>query len=72
MRLFKQPFLVEARVARGNNVRNRSDADARKKEQAREGALAMQEYEAQAKAIRERTARLRALRMARLSGKEQP
>jgi hypothetical protein len=63
---------VEVRVARGNNVRNREHADARKREQAREGALAMQEYEAQLKAIRERTARLRALRLAKLSDKQQP
>lgn len=36
----------------------------KKEERAREGAKAMAEYEAQAEAIRERTARLRALRLA--------
>jgi hypothetical protein len=43
----------------------RAEALFKKEQQRREGAEAMAEYEAGMKAVRERTARLRALRLAR-------
>jgi hypothetical protein len=47
-------------------ARERAESNFKKKErQAAEGATAMAEYEAQGRAIRERTARLRALRLAK-------
>jgi DNA replication protein DnaC len=50
-------------------VRARAEAQFKKKEQqAREGAQARAEYEAAQRATREKTARLRALRLARDAG----
>lgn len=47
-------------------ARARAEAQFKKKEQqAREGAQARAEYEAEQRAVREKTARLRALRLAR-------
>jgi hypothetical protein len=43
----------------------RTDAIVRKEERAREGTQAWEEYEAEARAVAERTARLRALRLAK-------
>jgi hypothetical protein len=48
-----------------DSTRTRAEAAFRKEEQAREGAKAWLEYEAQARATQEKTARLRALRLAR-------
>jgi hypothetical protein len=42
-----------------------TDATFKKEERAKDGAAAMLEYEAEARAIAERTARLRALRLAK-------
>ena len=41
------------------------ESEAKKQERAREGAQAWAEYQAEGRAMRERTARLRALRLAR-------
>ena len=49
--------------------RARAEALFRKEEQMREGAKAMAEYKAEQNAVREKTARLRALRLARDSAK---
>ena len=46
-------------------LKKRADASFKKDERAREGAKAMLEYEASNRAIREKTARLRALRLAK-------
>jgi hypothetical protein len=47
-------------------AQERAESNFKKKErQAAEGAIAIAEYEAQGRAIRERTARLRALRLAK-------
>ena len=52
------------------HVRDRAEAAFKKKEaQAREGEKAMAEYQEQNRAIRDRTARLRALRLAREAAK---
>ena len=54
-------------------VRARAEAQFKKKEeQAREGARAKAEYEAKQRAVREKTARLRALRLARDAVREAP
>jgi hypothetical protein len=50
--------------------RARAEALFKKEEQIREGAKAMAEYKAEQKAVREKTARLRALRLARDAAKE--
>jgi hypothetical protein len=42
-----------------------TDATSKREERARDGTKAMQEYEAEVLAVQERTARLRALRLAR-------
>ena len=47
----------------------RAEARFKKEERAREGAQAMLEYEAEGRAVREKTARLRALRLAAEAGK---
>lgn len=45
--------------------RKRAEAAFKKEERARDGAKAMIEYEAEARTTREKTARLRALRLAK-------
>ena len=46
-------------------ARARAEASFRKEERAKDGATAMMEYQANARMIRERTERLKALRLAR-------
>jgi hypothetical protein len=46
-------------------ARTRAEANFRKEERAKDGAKAMMEYQAQNVAIREKTAKLRALRLAK-------
>ena len=48
-----------------NAARTRAEANFRKEERAKDGAKAMMEYQAQGRAIREKTARLKALRLAK-------
>jgi hypothetical protein len=48
-----------------DQVRAQAEANFRKEERAREGAKAMLDYEADGRATREKTARLRALRLAK-------
>jgi hypothetical protein len=43
----------------------RAEASFKKEERAREGAKAMREYEAESRAVHEKTARLKALRLAK-------
>ena len=50
--------------------RARAEALFKKEERIREGAEAMAEYKAEQKAVREKTARLRALRLARDAAKQ--
>jgi hypothetical protein len=56
---------TKASEARSTEVRARAEASFRKEERAREGAQAMQEYQANSRAIREKTERLKALRLAK-------
>ena len=46
-------------------ARSRAEANFRKEERAKDGAKAMMEYQAQSRAVREKTERLRALRLAK-------
>ena len=48
-----------------NQARQRAEINFKKEERARDGRAAMAEYEVQARAIREKTARLKALRLAK-------
>jgi hypothetical protein len=50
---------------RSTAARARAEASFKKEERARDGALAMTEYVANARMVRERTERLRALRLAK-------
>jgi hypothetical protein len=55
-----------------NKARARAEASFRKEERAKEGAKAMMEYHANSRMIREKTERLRALRLAKeAAGKKQ-
>ena len=56
-----------------NVARARAEASFRKEERAKEGAKAMMEYQANSRMIREKTERLKALRLAReAADKERP
>ena len=48
-----------------NEARARAEASFRKEERAKEGAKAMMEYQADSRMIREKTERLKALRLAK-------
>ena len=48
-----------------NEVRARAEASFRKEERAKEGAKAMMEYQANSRMVREKTGRLKALRLAK-------
>ena len=48
-----------------DTARQRAEKSFKKEERARDGRMAMSEYEAQARATREKTARLKALRLAK-------
>lgn len=52
-------------TAKSNDARARAEANFRKEERAKEGAKAMMEYQANSRLIREKTERLKALRLAK-------
>ena len=54
-----------------DTARNRAEAAFRKEQQARDGAKAMLEYEAGMRAVQEKTARLRALRLAKQAAEQE-
>ncbi len=56
---------TKASEAQATVARARAEATFKKEERAKEGAKAMVEYQASAKAVREKIARLRALRLAK-------
>ena len=56
---------TKASDARSSEARARAEASFKKEERAKEGAKAMTEYQASSKVIRERTAQLKALRLAK-------
>jgi uncharacterized protein YhaN len=56
----------EKRLSKNSkDVMDRAAASFKKEERAREGAKAMRDYEAERRAVREKTARLRSLRLAK-------
>jgi hypothetical protein len=59
-------------VLNADQARIRAEASFKKEERAREGARALMEYEAEARATHERTARLRALRLAKEAADRAP
>jgi hypothetical protein len=52
-------------TAKSNDARARAEASFRKEERAKEGAKAMMEYQAISRMVREKTERLKALRLAK-------
>jgi len=52
-------------TTKSNETRARAEANFRKEERAKEGAKAMLEYQANSRMVREKTERLRALRLAK-------
>ncbi|HKD29168.1 MAG TPA: hypothetical protein VKC66_25070, partial [Xanthobacteraceae bacterium] len=52
-------------TTRPNEARARAEASFRKEERAKEGAKAMMEYQANLRMVREKTERLKALRLAK-------
>jgi hypothetical protein len=56
---------TKASEARSTEARVRAEASFRKEERAKEGAKAMVEYQANSRLVREKTERLKALRLAK-------
>jgi len=56
---------TRATEARSTEARTRAEASFKKEQRAKEGAQAMQEYQASSRAVREKTERLKALRLAK-------
>ena len=56
---------LKSDVARSSAARSRAEASFKKEERAKDGAKAMSEYLAHGQALREKTARLKALRLAK-------
>jgi hypothetical protein len=54
------------------DVMERAEASFKKEERAREGAKAMRDYEAESRAVHEKTARLKALRLAKEAADQKP
>jgi hypothetical protein len=52
-------------TARSDEARARAEANFKKEQRAKEGAKAMMEYQANGRLVREKTERLRALRLAK-------
>ncbi|MFY9838262.1 MAG: hypothetical protein WAK55_17690 [Xanthobacteraceae bacterium] len=52
-------------TAKSNDARTRAEASFKKEERAKEGAKAMMEYQANGRMVREKTERLKALRLAK-------
>jgi hypothetical protein len=50
---------------KSNDIRARAEANFKKEERAKDGAKAMMEYQANSKLIREKTEKLKALRLAK-------
>jgi hypothetical protein len=52
-------------TTKSDEARARAEANFKKEERAKDGAQAMMEYQANSRMVREKTARLRALRLAK-------
>ncbi len=62
---------TKASEARSSEARARAEASFRKEERAKDGAKAMMEYQAHSRSVREKMAKLRALRLAKEAAEEQ-
>jgi hypothetical protein len=65
LRRKEQTLPTRSQEARSNDARARADASFSKEERAKDGAKAMTEYLDNARLVRERTEKLRALRLAK-------
>lgn len=65
------PLPNRASEARSTEARTRAEASFKKEQRAKEGAQAMLEYQANSRAIREKTERLKALRLAKEAADKQ-
>jgi hypothetical protein len=68
--LGREPILKVAErettlTAKSNDARARAEASFKKEQRAKEGAKAMMEYQANSRMVREKTERLKALRLAK-------
>jgi hypothetical protein len=63
--LSKTSMTKQSSSKNSKDVMERAEASFKKEERAREGAKAMREYEAESRAVHEKTARLKALRLAK-------
>ena len=66
----RAPTETSLRKPAETSPRKPAESSLRKEERAKDGALAMMEYQANGRMIREKTARLRALRLAKQAGKQ--
>jgi hypothetical protein len=64
-RLDPDPIRETTLTAKSNEARTRAEASFRKEERAKDGAKAMMEYQANIRMVREKTERLKALRLAK-------
>ena len=62
---------TKASEARSSEARARAEASFRKEERAKDGAKAMMEYQAHSRSVREKMAKLRALRLAKEAAETQ-
>ena len=62
---------TKATEARSSEARSRAEASFRKEERAKDGAKAMMEYQAQGRFVRDKMAKLRALRLAKEAAEKQ-
>jgi len=62
---------TKASEARSSEARTRAEASFRKEERAKDGAKAMMEYQAQGRFVRDKMAKLRALRLAKEAAEKQ-
>ena len=64
-RIFQVAEREKTLATKSNEARTRAEANFRKEERAKEGAKAMMEYQANIRMVREKTERLKALRLAK-------
>jgi hypothetical protein len=62
---------TKASEARSSDARARAEASFRKEERAKDGAKAMMEYQAHGRFVRDKMAKLRALRLAKEAAEKQ-
>jgi hypothetical protein len=62
---------TKASEARSSEARTRAEASFRKEERAKDGAKAMMEYQAHGRFVRDKMAKLRALRLAKEAAEKQ-